>query len=214
MSDGSDNNPFPARPEMVRSIAIVSFICMLLVGLVWGTTKSRVQQQQQLYTENQLKAVLAGIRFDNDLVEDKITLRSQHSVTTVYRARLQQTPVGAVFETETPHGYNGAIRLLVGVDSNQTIAGVRVLSHAETPGLGDLIELEKSDWILGFDQLSLETTQPRDWELKRNGGRFDQFSGATITPRAMVNRIHDILLLNKQMGDLVFDLPSDHEHKL
>ncbi|MDD1826288.1 RnfABCDGE type electron transport complex subunit G [Photobacterium sp. ZSDE20] len=88
-------------------------------------------------------------------------------------------------------GYGGKMDLMVGTDSQGVIQGVRVLQHSETPGLGDKIELSKSDWILSFNQRSLMNTER--WKVKKEGGEFDQFSGATITPRAVVNGVHHML---------------------
>lgn len=91
-------------------------------------------------------------------------------------------------------GYGGPIRLLLGVDSSGAITGVRVLSHSETPGLGDLIEVGKSSWITSFNGHSLANTSQRQWAVRKDGGDFDQFSGATITPRAVVGAVHQALL--------------------
>ena len=83
------------------------------------------------------------------------------------------------------------MRLLIAVDARGRVLGVRVLSHSETPGLGDGIEAARSDWILGFDGRSLDNTPPADWAVRKDGGAFDQFTGATVTPRAVVWAVHD-----------------------
>lgn len=108
--------------------------------------------------------------------------------TTVYRA-LNHGEVVAIALPLTGQGYSGDIKLLMGVLANGEVLGVRVLSHAETPGLGDKIEVQKNEWILGFAGLSFATLAPDQWKVKKDGGTFDQFSGATITPRAVVNAV-------------------------
>jgi electron transport complex protein RnfG len=94
--------------------------------------------------------------------------------------------VAAIIPVTAPDGYTGAIDLIVGVNADGSIAGVRTLSHKETPGLGDKVDLKKSDWILGFNGRSLDNPKPRGWAVKKDKGVFDQFTGATITPRAVI----------------------------
>ena len=98
-------------------------------------------------------------------------------------------PVAAILPATAPDGYSGAIDLVVGINIDGTVAGVRVLSHRETPGLGDKVDLKKSDWILGYDQRSLENPLPEGWKVKKDRGVFDQFTGATITPRAVTSAV-------------------------
>jgi len=97
--------------------------------------------------------------------------------------------VAAIIPAITQDGYSGAISMIIGINFDGTVAGVRVVEHRETPGLGDKIDLKKSDWILGFNGKSLLNPQQSDWKVKKEGGDFDQFTGATITPRAVVNQI-------------------------
>ncbi|WP_138468621.1 electron transport complex subunit RsxG [Poseidonocella sp. HB161398] len=122
---------------------------------------------------------------DNDLASDRIEVMDGAAPVTVYQATRDGKVTAAAFE-RVGYGYGGAIKVLIGLDPEGAILGVRVLAHAETPGLGDKIETAKDDWILGFDGRSLGDPAPEDWKVKRDGGVFDQFSGATITPRAVV----------------------------
>src|SRR5690606_4959952 len=112
---------------------------------------------------------------------------------TVYRAFRGGEPVAALFNSVAPDGYSGEIRLLVGVRVDGSLSGVRVLSHKETPGLGDPIEVRHSDWITRFSGLSLENPPFERWKVRRDGGDFDQFTGATITPRAVVKATRNTL---------------------
>jgi Na+-translocating ferredoxin:NAD+ oxidoreductase subunit G len=104
-----------------------------------------------------------------------------------------------------PDGYAGPIQLLVSVLRDGTVGGVRVLFHHETPGLGDKIEERKSDWVLSFDGKSLSNPTLEGWAVKRDGGEFDQFTGATITPRAIVQAVKNTLIYVQQQGDALFE---------
>jgi electron transport complex protein RnfG len=112
--------------------------------------------------------------------------------------------VAAVFSVVARGGYAGDIELLVGVRADGRVAGVRVVEHHETPGLGDGIEADKSDWIRGFDGRSLGDPPREDWAVRRDGGDFDQFTGATITPRAVVEAVRDTLIYFEDHRDQVF----------
>lgn len=141
-----------------------------------------------------LAQVLPASLHDNDLLKDAVIVDDANGTpVTVYRALVDHRPSGFAFRT-VGYGYAGAIEILLGVDPGGHLLGVRVLAHAETPGLGDKIEVAKNDWIKGFDGLSLDDTPAGDWRVKKDGGRFDSFSGATITPRAVVGAVHEGLL--------------------
>ncbi len=132
--------------------------------------------------------------FDNDIIQDKLVIAADPLLgnddsTVAYRARLNGEPSAVVLEAVAPDGYSGKIALILAVRANGELAGVRVVSHKETPGLGDYIDIQKSPWITGFDGKSREVYKDADWKVKKDGGQFDQFSGATITPRAVVGGI-------------------------
>lgn len=137
-----------------------------------------------------LNQVIPARHRDNDMTADTVTVAD----TTVYRAR-SGGRVAAVAYRVVGQGYGGAIEIVMGVDRNGEILGVRVVKHAETPGLGDKIDARKSAWIKGFDTLSRANTPDSQWAVKKDGGRFDQFSGATITPRAVIKAVKDGLAL-------------------
>jgi len=113
---------------------------------------------------------------------------------TVYRARKAGEPVAAILTVVAPNGYNGSIRLLVGIRRGGSLAGVRVLSHKETPGLGDAVEAQRSDWLEQFPGRALGDPPLEDWKVKRDGGAFDQLTGATVTPRAIVQAVRRALV--------------------
>ena len=110
-----------------------------------------------------------------------------------YIATLRGQPSAVILQVTAPDGYSGAIHLLVGIKAGGQLAGVRVLRHKETPGLGDKIELSKSPWVKSFDNKSLANPGADGWAVKKDGGKFDQFAGATITPRAVVKAVHQAL---------------------
>jgi electron transport complex protein RnfG len=149
---------------------------------------------------------------DNDPLQDRIEVSEPDllgsGVTRVYRIRGGGEPVAVVLDPVVPDGYAGPIKLLVSVLADGTLGGVRVLAHRETPGLGDKIETAKSDWALSFDGKSLADPTEEKWKVKRDGGIFDQFTGATITPRAIVKTVKNTLLFVRQQGAALYEQPA------
>lgn len=140
-----------------------------------------------------LKASLTqvlSVEYDNDLLKDTVTLPGAEGEVLVYRAR-RAGKVEAVVYRVTGYGYSGAIVCVTGVSREGKILGVRVIKHAETPGLGDKIEPAKGDWIHGFEGKHLGEPPIDKWAVKKDGGVFDQFAGATITPRAVVKAVKE-----------------------
>ena len=146
------------------------------------------------------QVIPAGLH-DNDLLANAIRIDGDDGQpVTIYRAIKAQHITAFAWRT-VAQGYAGDIDLLLGVDASGRLLGVRVLAHAETPGLGDKIEAQKSDWILGFKGHSLTNTSEAEWHVKKDGGRFDQFSGATITPRGVVRAVHESLVFFRAHKD-------------
>ena len=151
---------------------------------------------------------------DNDMFTDTIQVTDAELLgtpdpVTVYRARKNGEPVAAILRVVAPNGYSGPVRLLVGVRNNGEVAGVRVVSHRETPGLGDAIESDRSDWILGFTDRSLGDPPEAAWTVKRDGGAFDQFTGATITPRAVTRAVRNALIYFQANQEALFAGPGE-----
>ena len=146
---------------------------------------------------------------DNDIILDNVLANDQERLggteIKVFLGRKAGTPVAAVFTPIVPDGYSGPIKLLVAVRKDGTLGGVRVVSHKETPGLGDKIEEQKSDWIYGFNNRSLTNPDISQWKVKRDGGEFDQFTGATVTPRSIVKGVKKTLLYFRDMGESLFE---------
>jgi electron transport complex protein RnfG len=161
----------------------------------------------------QLGQVLPPDRYDNAMHEDYITFRDEQHFprgqeVTAYRARVSGQPVAVILRFDAVDGYNGPIRLLAGIGRGGRLTGVRVVSHRETPGLGDGIEAARSDWIRGFEGKSLADPAPPGWAVERDGGEFDQFTGATITPRAVVEAVQRALEYYELNGPALFEEPA------
>lgn len=140
---------------------------------------------------NSLSQVIPASIHDNNPVNDSIAMQNAHGKElTVYRAIKDGKVTGVAYEIHGS-GYAGEMKLMLGVDAEGKVLGVRVLAHKETPGLGDKIEVKKGDWILRFTGLSLANPLPEKWKVKKDGGQFDQFAGATITPRGVVKAVRE-----------------------
>lgn len=177
----------------------------VLLSLINLTTVDRIAEQRRVAERAALEEVLPPTQHDNDLLDEAFTLGPQSTGFTAlellglsgerqaYLARRNGQVSGVILPTETAEGYSGTIVQLVGIDRDGKITGVRVLQHNETPGLGDKIEARKHPWIFSFDNRSLANTDAVLWRVKKDGGEFDQFVGATITPRAVVGAVYKAL---------------------
>ena len=171
------------------SLGAVSLVAGLALALTDNTTHAAIRAAEARDLQLSLVQVLPAGFADNDLLKDQTSIkREDGSAVVVYRARLQGQIKGAVFQVGE-RGYAGEVAVLMGVDYAGNILGVRVVKHGETPGLGDKIDAAKSRWILDFDGKSLGDPTPEKWAVKKDGGQFDQFAGATVTPRAVVKAV-------------------------
>jgi electron transport complex protein RnfG len=166
----------------------------LMLAIAYGLTKEPIEQSALDDLRRSLEQVIPASIHDNNPAADTLQLTLDGKSVLVYRARKASHVTGVAFETSR-RGYSGEIRVLLGIDENGKLLGVRVLKHTETPGLGDKIEVSRSDWITRFTGKSLGDPPEAQWAVKKDGGPFDQFAGATITPRAVVNSIRDGLRL-------------------
>jgi Na+-translocating ferredoxin:NAD+ oxidoreductase subunit G len=179
------------------------------VALIETLTRERIAANERAALQRGIQAVLPPTAYNNDLLADtrtvvNPTLFGTEAPVVVYRARRDSQPVAAILTPVAPDGYSGAIKLLVAIHYDGRLAGVRVISHHETPGLGDGIEADRSDWILNFNGRSLDNPALPLWEVKRDGGAFDQFTGATITPRAVVKIIRRTLQYFEENREMLF----------
>tara|TARA_B100000929_G_scaffold163272_1_gene129333 strand:- start:145 stop:738 length:594 start_codon:yes stop_codon:yes gene_type:complete len=174
---------------------IFMLICVFFVSLAEKTTKAKIEINEQELLIKRLNEIVSN--YDNSILDDKfsktIDLHGIEQMITIFPAKINNTVFAHLVEHTYPNGYNGNIRLLTGINVDGSLLGVRVVNHKETPGLGDKIETRKSNWIKSFTGLSLKNTERSKWKVKRDGGIFDQFTGATITPRAIVSSAYQIL---------------------
>jgi len=164
----------------------------LLISGTYLLTKDRIALEQRKAEEKALLEIVPASRHNNSMLDDTIVVDASteglglHVEKKIYLARQDGKAVAAIIPVVAPDGYSGDISLIVGINVDGTIAGVRALSHRETPGLGDHVDIKKSDWVLGFNGRSLGNPELSKWGVKKDKGYFDQFTGATITPRAVV----------------------------
>ncbi len=176
-----------------KILAIFAIVCTAVVGITNELTKGRIKQQEQAQLLATLKSILPAEFHDNDMsgycvqVTDDTLNPSESQV--VYLATMNGMPAGAAITSVAPDGYNGKVHLISAFDIKGTITGVRVLKHKETPGLGDKIEIQRSDWIKSFENKTMADVSSSRWAVRKDGGMFDQFTGATITPRAIVKAV-------------------------
>lgn len=196
--------------SMTKNGSILALFALLTtgaVGVIHSLTADNIAEQERKQLSLQLQDVLAADFYDNTLYQDCAIiddpLLGDHPQT-IYRARKDGQPIALVMRHVTPKGYSGDIELLTAVFANGEVAGVRVTKHEETPGLGDKVEIKKSSWITSFKGQTLLSEDDERWAVKKDGGSFDQFTGATITPRAVVGSVKHAVLFSKNNFDAVF----------
>ncbi len=174
-------------------LALFALGTTLLISGTYLLTKDRIAVEQRKAEEKALLEIVPATRHNNSMLDDIIAVDASteglnlRGEKQVYLAKQDGKAVAAIIPVTATDGYSGDINLIVGINVDGSIAGVRVLSHRETPGLGDKVDLKKSDWVLGFDGTSLQNPKLSQWTVKKDKGHFDQFTGATITPRAVVS---------------------------
>lgn len=201
----------PGRAALLLlAVAVAAFG---LVSVVHEATRDEIAAAAHARQLARFAEVLQGHDFENDLLADVVAVRDAELLGTpatlkAYRARRGGEAIGVVLECVAPNGYSGAIRLLVGIAPDGRVLGVRVSEHRETPGLGDAIDVRKSDWIERFAGRSLRNPSPAGWRVRKEGGEFDQFTGATITPRAVVGAVANALLYFERHRDELLAAPA------
>lgn len=193
-----------ALPEISRSmlknalvLGLFAIVTVGLVAVLQQATAGRIANAEREAQVRALSEILPQGSYDNHLLDNSIQLHDpllgSKSPQTAYIALKDGQPSAVILRATAPDGYSGAIHLLIGIQADGRLAGVRVLGHKETPGLGDKIELAKNAWIRSFDGKSLSNPGEDGWAVKKDRGEFDQFAGATITPRAVVKAVHKAL---------------------
>ncbi|MGF1529286.1 MAG: RnfABCDGE type electron transport complex subunit G, partial [Candidatus Competibacterales bacterium] len=185
--------------------AIATAAAALLAATHWLTAPLIAANEAE--ARRRLVTALLPASFDNDPLADVLLvtdLPEGLGPALFYRAFTGAKPVALVAEFTAPDGYSGPIRLLVGVDHGGTISGVRVLAHRETPGLGDAIETRRSPWLHQFKGRGLGAPPAAAWAVAKDGGAFDGLTGATLTARAVVDGLADLLTLIAQRRDVLY----------
>lgn len=215
------------REAVTRNSLLLAGFALLTVVLVASTylgTRDRISNAQRAAEEKALLQIVPRAQHDNSMLDDRmpapvgdplLRLREEKSI---YIARRKGIATAAVIPALAPDGYSGSIDIVVGVNRDGTVAGVRVLQHRETPGLGDAVDHRKSDWLEGFRGRGLTDPPLERWTVRKDGGDFDQFTGATITPRAVVQATARALTWVAENRTSVFPEPAnarlDHRDSL
>jgi electron transport complex protein RnfG len=200
-----------AKASVITALNLLFFalIGTALLALTYELTLEPIARSEENEKLKLITQIAPVSEYDNDIMKDTLQLAADEllgndGTTVAYIGRLKGSPSIAVIQAIAPDGYGGRIRLIVAIRSDGRIGGVRVISHKETPGLGDYIEIAKNKWIKVFDGASLESIKDSDWKVKKDGGAFDYMAGATITPRAVVKEVHRVLRYFAQHRDELF----------
>lgn len=199
-------------------LALFAIASTALVTITYALTKDQIAYQQQQQLLSVLNQVIPKEQHDNELykacilVENLDALGSKQAMP-IYLASLNGAHSGAAIEAIAPDGYSGAIKIIVGIDSDSVVTGVRVLSHQETPGLGDKIDTRITRWVDTFLGKTVDNVDEKSWAVQKDGGQFDQFTGATITPRAVVKAVKKAVWFYKTHQEELIALPLNCETK-
>ncbi len=178
-------------------LTVIAGICTFVVAATYAVTKDRIESNKLDLLRAQFTPVMGSVAFDDIDFDGALTIANEQlpgsGTAVVYQAYAASLPAARLYKVDTL-GYAGKIELLIGIDPAHEITGVRVLAHSETPGLGDAIDRSKSNWIENFRSKSLQNPTPESWQLRDNGGEFDQFTGASITPGAVVDAVKKTLI--------------------
>lgn len=199
-------------------LALFAIVCVGLISTTYFITRDKIASEVETALIKTLNQLVDKSKYDNDvyadctIIENAELLGSENTLK-AYRMRKSGKPVAVTLESIAPNGYSGKISMVVGIYNNGSLAGVRVIQHNETPGLGDKIEINKSNWIESFNGKSLVSPKIANWKVKKDGGEFDAFTGATITPRAVVGQVANTLKYFQENTDWLFSAESNCNQK-
>lgn len=191
------------------NLLFFTVLCTAILAFTFNLTHERIKQSEAAAKLLLIAQVAPVSLYDNDLLNDTLSLPAHSQLgtdqpTLAYRGRLQGIPSVVILEAVAPDGYSGKIQLIVAIHYTGVVSGVRVVSHKETPGLGDYIDIAKNTWINQFAGTTHLPQQEADWKIKKEGGQFDYMAGATITPRAVVKAVHLALHYFEENQALLF----------
>lgn len=217
MNDEAENNEQPANSDETPTLgwsigrnALMlggfALACTTVIALTYLSTAEDIAERVKEARLRALLEIVPRTQHDNQLLNDNIPFYDEtlghRQPGQLFLARQQGQDVALIYPATARDGYSGDIDYIVGVNlTDNSIAGLRVLRHKETPGLGDKIELRKSDWVLSFNGKSLQNLPAKQWAVSKDGGTFDAFTGATITPRAVVNSVSEVLRYHEQHAE-------------
>ncbi len=190
-------------------LGIFAIVTAGLIAVTQQVTKDRIESNILHAQQAAFSEILPSNYYENDLYSSQISLGpdpllGSHKASFAYIGRVDGEFAGIIFETVAPGGYNGSMSLLVAINRAGVVTGSRVIRHQETPGLGDKIDMKKSDWMRSFENVSFMSLDKKQWKVKRDNGHFDQFTGATITPRAVVKSVKNTLeYFQQHKADLI-----------
>lgn len=195
------------------ALGAAAAVCVAILSVVNQQTAPRISEQRLAAKLAILSEVLPGVEAGQTLLQDCLqvtdeTLLGKNTAQTLYRWRQDGELSAYIIETTAPDGYSGNIDLIVALTPDGTVLGSRVLNHKETPGLGDKIEARRSAWIFSFSGKTVTADNANEWAVRKDGGNFDQFTGATITPRAVINAVRNAALYVQQHPQLA-TLPAN-----
>ena len=195
------------------TLALIAAICTALVAATYQLTVDRIADNDTAILEQSLEPARAGISYDSGISESRLVIAPPHDLpgseaALIYRVFAKGEPVAALIAMTARDGFSGSIRILVGIDVDGVVTGVRILQHRETPGLGDKIESTRSDWVHQFAGRSLLDPVTGGWAIEHDGGDFDQLTGASITPRAVITALRDTLVYFDAHRDEIFAAPA------
>jgi Na+-translocating ferredoxin:NAD+ oxidoreductase subunit G len=215
-ADPSSASMRPWRGKQLLALAVFVTLCLSVLSIVAHVSASRIKHNEQAWFAAQLNALVPAALHDNDLLNDKTWVFAPQSLGTrksvvVYRARLHDKPTALVINSVAPDGYGGPIQLLVAVNYAGEVLGVHVVAHHETPGMGDEFAQQGSTWLDAFRGHTVSDPALRGWNVRKDGGQFEQFTSATISPRAIIQAVHRTLDYYQQHRQQLFDQPSSSD---
>ncbi len=197
-------------------LGLFAFVSTGLIAITHLLTKDKISLEIELALIRQLSQIVHQDQYSNEVYKDCIVINNLNFLGTnkdqkLYRMRNAEGNYAILMTSVAPDGYSGKINLTVAISQQGKLLGVNILSHKETPGLGDKIERSKSHWLNQFEGLSLNNPKKKQWKVKKDGGQFDALTGATITPRAVINAIYKNLEFYAENSPQLFNSESNCE---
>jgi H+/Na+-translocating ferredoxin:NAD+ oxidoreductase subunit G len=203
----------PNKPSRLRRYGVLGIICVVVAAIVAGfalLTRDRIAASQRAWFVARLEALIPASLRDNDMYADRLLvtdpdLLGASEPVAIYRARKQGQPMAAILSATAPDGYGGPIELLVAVDYQGAVLGVDVLRHNETHGIGDGFLPSRSNWLRSLLGRSLNNPSRERWTIRKDGGDFDEFTGASVTPRAILKAVRNALEYYSRNREMIYD---------